>query len=131
MITNFKIFENKDKGKDVLYTLKTKAIHYINVGRFYDKSTSIGRQYNVNVIYDGEFSDTGYNAILSIETTPGSWYIKTLEDNGALDFDRISIQGDNWYCDNWKDVCDELKEDVLPILDTLIETMVDSKRYNI
>jgi len=85
MITKFKIFENKDRGKEIIYTFKNKAITYSGEKVYY---------YNVNIIYNDN-SSMGYDYILSIQGTPGSWYIKTLLEGNSKYANKFSIQGDD------------------------------------
>lgn len=109
MITNFKIFEKQDKGEEVVYTLNTKAI---SEGEY---------EYNVNITKAND------KYVLSIENTPGSWYLETLLDEpNALYFDTLSIDGNDWKIGNWREVAKELKE-LIPNLNTL----TDIKKYNL
>ncbi len=112
MITRFKIFEINDKGDNVIYTLKTKAKSISNTKTY---------EYNVNIL------NSKNGLTLSIETTPGAWYIKTLlEEPSALNYDKLSISGSEWMCDNWSDIAKELIG-VLPKL----ELMVQADKYNL
>jgi hypothetical protein len=112
-----KKYEKIDRNRKVIYTLKTKAYS----GKDY--------YYNVNIISDNDNSmvKKGYKYILSIENTPGSWYIKTLLEGNSMNSSVISIQGNEWFCYNWDEIMKELKEDVLPYL----ETYDDVEKYNL
>jgi len=115
MITKFKIYEATDRGEEIIYTLKTQAI-----------STSVSNtyKYNVNIL---ETEDIGHGKYtLSIETTPGCWYVSTLMENDRRYSKSFSIQGDDWLCENWRDIMKELIE-ILPKLDILTQT----KKYNL
>jgi len=107
MITQFKMYEKIDRGETVLYTLKTKAKTY---------SESEVYEYDVNILE----GDSGL--VLSIQSTPGSWYIETLLD--TVNYDKLSISGSDWTCDNWTEVSKELVE-ILPKL----ELMLQAKKY--
>jgi hypothetical protein len=119
MITKFKIFEDKDRGTEIIYTFKNKAITFGREKPYY---------YNVNILYFDKPSmiKNGYDYVLSIQGTPGSWYVKTLLEGNSKHSNIFSIQGDDWYCDNWQDIYKELIE-ILPILDTMRAT----KKYNL
>lgn len=118
MITKFKIFEKNDKGKEIIYTFINKAITKSEYGKMEWK-------YDVNILLEKPMMyDNGYKYILSIESTPGAWYVNTLLDQQS-NSNRISIQGD-WYCDNWQEIMEELLE-ILPSLDS----MIYSKKYNL
>jgi hypothetical protein len=116
MIKKFKIFESI-REQEILYTLKTKA-----------KTTSGDKVYEYDVVfYKGEYDDEYGGLVLSIETTPGSWYLSTLLENDNIRYqDEISISGSDWMCDNWKDVISEVFE-ILPTL----EILISAKKYNI
>jgi len=110
MIKNFKIFEKTDKGKEIIYTFKTKSISYVG---------------NKTYEHDIYITEGKSSFILSISTTPGSWYVETLLE-GDTTQPRLSIQGNDWYCDNWQDVMEELLE-ILPEL----EMRKDANKYNL
>lgn len=129
MITEFKIFENKDKGSNVIYTLKTKAETLSN-NKIY--------KYNVNITLDNKKTELfqklradGYDLVLSIEGTPGSWYLKTLLDSSTLKYsNRISIHGNYWYCVNWQEIYKELIE-IEPFLLDIADSYEDAEKYNL
>jgi len=101
MINNTKL----DKGKEIIYTFKVKAESsspsYNNIPSqniFLTKGKPIGE-------------DRFNGVILSIENTPGSWYLETLyffSHPSAIDYDTMSINGE-WRCTNWIEIMNELK----------------------
>lgn len=120
MITQFKIFENtpippkQDRGEEIVYTLKTKAITYGD--EVYE--------YTVNII-TGNIDDEYNGLCLSIETTPGCWYLSTLLPSTRY-YDKISISGNDWMCENWSDIMNELEE-ALPEL----KMIMTADKYNL
>jgi len=119
MITKYKIFEATERGKEIVYTLNTKAITY---------SGSAVYKYNVNILQGGsEYPDKYDHLILSVEGTPGSWYISTLMEHGSFYRNKAVIDGgQNWTVDNWDEVSKEFLE-ILPELKVRIE----ANKYNL
>ena len=100
---HLKTYEALNKGKEVIYTFKTKAklptiysydIHILQGDPKYDKYKYKGYEG-----YDG--------LILSIDTTPGSWYVSTFLDKPYGD--TISINGSEWICINKREIVKELR----------------------
>jgi len=114
-----KYFENKNKGSDIIYTFKTKAISHGNKEDY---------TYNVHILKgDTKYPDKFGNFVLSIESTPGSWYVSTLMDSGSFYRNTAVIDGgQNWTVDNWDEVSKEFFE-ILPKL----EMMVQADKYNL
>jgi hypothetical protein len=91
-----------DKGDQIVHTLTVKA-----------KSNS-KHEYPVHITQGkklrGDYQFKGL--ILSIEDTPGSWYIDTLFNFStppAISYPEISIHGRDWLCVNWQEVMKELR----------------------
>jgi len=104
MITKFKIFEAID-NQEIVYTLKTKA-------------KSGNYEYTVNILKQiDKYSKIFGIYILNIENTPASWYLSTILDN-CIKLDKISIQGNDWLCDNWQEIIKELLE-IYPYLEKI------------
>jgi len=117
---NLKTFENfTERGKDIIYTLNTKAITY---------SGNKVYEYNVHILAGvDQFPDEYDNLILSVEGTPGAWYISTLMEYGSFYHDKAVIDGgQNWTIDNWSEVSKEFLE-ILPELKIRIE----ANKYNL
>lgn len=110
---HLKLFEEVDRGKEIVYTLKTKAI---SLG---DKKNY---EYNVNIIQgERKFPDEYDSLILSIQETPGAWYVSTLMDGDSFYRDKAVIDGGlRWYVDNWADISKEFLE-ILPELKAKIK----------
>jgi hypothetical protein len=91
-----------DKGNEIVHTFETQVID--------DKL----RKHIVHIT-QGKLlkSQERFNGlILSIEDTPGAWYIETLytfHGEDSLNWERHSIWG-NWECINWREVMNELKD---------------------
>jgi hypothetical protein len=117
-LKNYKNFlnESKSKGKEIVYTFKNKSYSLSD-----DKTKK--HDYNVHILKnfeDDEKYDFGYdNLILSIESTPGSWYVSTLLENydkdsekdTSPDFDYFVIDGgQKWYGYNKHAIMKELIE---------------------
>jgi len=119
MITKYKIFENIDRGKDIVYTFRTKAITH---------SKNRDYEYNVNIILsEDKYSDKFGKFILSVEGTPGAWYLSTLIENDSFSHNKAIIDGgQNWTIDNWDEVSKEFHE-IYPRL----EMMIQANKYNI
>ena len=119
MITKFKIYEAKDRGKEIVYTFKTKAKTYSKTEVY---------EYNVNILLSEDEYSNKYGAfILSIEGTPGSWYLSTLIEGDSFSHDKAIIDGgQNWTIDNWSEVSKEFHE-IYPRLEMMIQT----NKYNI
>lgn len=87
----------KSKGHDIVYTFKEKAISYS------DEDRSVVYKYTVHLLQGNNKYDLSnghsYNGlIISIEDTPGSWYVSTYlhyTENDRLDYG--SINGDWLY----------------------------------
>ena len=99
-----KKYEEKKKGQDVVHTLKTKA----KSGEY---------EYDVHILQgEAKYDETNgysYNGlVISIDTTPGSWYVSTfLHYNPGFVHNKIVIDGgQNWVVDNGLEVENELKE---------------------
>ena len=97
-------YEETKRGQEVVYTFKTKAksgpyeynIHLLQGDPRYDKTN--GHSYN--------------GLILSIDTTPGSWYVATYlhySPNSKYS-NTISISGNDWICTNRREITEELLE---------------------
>lgn len=115
-----KTFENKSRGKEIVYTFKTKAITH---------SEKTHYTYNVHILkHDSKFSSDKFgNFLLSIENTPAVWYVSTLMDSGSFYRNYAVIDGgQNWIVDNWSEVSKEFFE-IFPKL----EMMVQSDKYNL
>lgn len=103
---NFINESNTDKGKKIIYSFKTKA---------YSKESPHGDIYthNVQLTQGKPIGNDMFNGIvLSIQNTPGSWYLDTLynfHNPSSTEYDTMSIYG-NWICTNWSDIMDELKD---------------------
>lgn len=131
MITEFKIFEKKDKGSNVIYTLKTKAETFSN-SNIYKYDVNIILDYKSDSDFYQKLRKEGYDLILSIEGTPASWYLKTLlYDSPNLKYsNRISIQGNYWYCENWQEIYKELIE-IEPFLLDIADSYENAEKYNL
>jgi hypothetical protein len=108
-----KTYEERNKGYEVVYTFKAKAIS----GKY---------EYAVHILYNDDRKDfvrkdgTNYdetnghsydNLSISIATTPGMWYVATfLHYNPNDHSDKIHIDGDNWICTNRWEIENELKD---------------------
>lgn len=108
-----KTYEERNKGKDVVYTFKAKAIsgkyeyavHILNDDKRQDNVRKDGTNYDET---NGHSYD---NLVISIDTTPGMWYVATfLHYNEGDKGDTISIQGNDWICTNRIEIEEELKE---------------------
>ena len=107
-----KTYEEKSKGNNIVYTFKTKA-------------KSGKNEYDVHLLKgNSEYDNTNgysYNGlILSIDNTPGSWYVSTfLHYNPNNKHDTITIDGgSNWIVENGLEIEKELKywiENIYPI----------------
>lgn len=92
------------KGNKIIGKLKTKAIH---INRRWDRKKSESDVFiTQGCLIDKQFK----GLILSIDDTPGAWYIDTLFHWGepAIHYNEISING-NWICINWQEIVSELK----------------------
>ena len=114
-------YEEKKMGQDVVYTFKTKAksgkyeydIHLLQGNPKYD---------NTNVY--------SYNGlVLSIDTTPGGWYVSTfLHYNPSNQYNNtISISGNDWICTNRR----EIREELLEWLENVYPVYQDLNKYNL
>jgi len=118
-----KTYEEKSRGEEIVYTFKTKAI------------SGNGYEYNVHLLEGNPKYDTtngiSYNGlVLSIEGTPGSWYVATFLHNqpGCQYGNEIMIDGgQNWKCINKQEIIKELKY----WLDNYFIAWKESKKYNI
>lgn len=102
-----KTFENfsdpkMDKGKEIIYTFTKQAITSENGDKEF--------KHNVYLIKGKALKDDKFGGIiLSVEDTPGSWYLDTIFNySSSLNYDTMSINGD-WVCVNWKEIMTELK----------------------
>jgi hypothetical protein len=117
-----KSYEEKRRGNEIVYTFTTKA-------------KSGEHQYTVHILQDDpkydETNGHSYNGLaLSIDDTPACWYVSTLlhySDPPIINFDKISISGSYWMCDNWREIGEELKSWVANIY----PHYEDLKKYNI
>ena len=102
--------EAQDKGMNVVYTFKTKAqTEELN---YHDRGEKI-HEHNVHIIQGKPVGEDKFNGlILSIEDTPGYWYLSTLlEEPSALNYNEIAIDGGaKWYCTNWQEIAKELEQ---------------------
>lgn len=99
-----KTYEEKSKGEEIVYTFKTKAKADIY-------------EYDVHLLQgDPKYDETnGYSysgLILSIDNTPGSWYVSTfLHYHPNKTHNKIIIDGgNNWVVENGLEIEKELKE---------------------
>ena len=111
MIKNFKLFESKSKGKEILYTFKTKA--KINNGK---------KEYTVHILDSNDNYNLG-KYIISIDGSPGAWYVDTFLENRN---DIIHLMGNEWVVTGGFKIYDELVY-ILPKL----EKIKKAKKYNI
>ena len=93
--------EAKDRGREIIHTLKTKA------ESTYEGKSS--KKYNVNIIPTRYSTKDKYNGmVLSIEGTPAHWYLDTLfGDTNWKTQKNISIQGQEWWCTNYNVIMKE------------------------
>lgn len=108
---HIKSFERISRGKEVIHTLNTKA-----------KSKQY--EYTVDILQGESKYDTLDGLILSIDTTPGSWYVSTFLENPG---NEISISGNDWICTNKQEITKELKA----WLENEYPMWKDSKKYNV
>lgn len=99
---HLKTYEEKSKNKEIVYTFKTKAIS--------SESPEGKYEYTIHLLQGDPKYTHDYNGlVLSIDKTPGSWYLDTFLEYGSdYDGDLISISGDDWYCTNRKEIMEEL-----------------------
>lgn len=102
--------EAMDKGKPIIYTFKTEAL----TGDWIRMNDANLRSSSVHLIQGKALrGDPFGGVILSIQDTPGSWYVDTIvgeEGKPAAIHDRtIQINGPHWICTNWQDIMGELK----------------------
>lgn len=118
MITKFKIFESVT-DREVIYTFKTKAITH---------GENKDYEYTVKILQGkSEFHDDFDHMILSVENTPGSWYLSTLMEHDSFHKSYAVIDGgSNWTIDNWDKISKEFFE-ILPKLEMIIQT----NKYNL
>lgn len=106
--------ESKDKGSEIIYTFKNKVYTLDYEGN----KKSIYNVYLIKNFNDDKKYDFGYdNLVLSIESTPGSWYVSTLLENydkdsekdTSSDFDYFVIDGgQRWIAYNKHSIMKEL-----------------------
>lgn len=111
-VKNFKQFVNEqklNKGRTVIYQFSTQAI---SRDTKWDKKDEFST-HNVYLTRGDKLKDDKFNGvILSIEDTPGAWYVDTLyeyHNPPAIDYDTMSIYG-TWICTNWSEIMKELKK---------------------
>jgi len=106
--------EAQDKGKEIVYTFNTKA--QTEELKYRDRGEKV-YEHPVHIIKGERLRDDKFNGlILSIQDTPGSWYLETLVDGyggrpSALNYNEMAIDGGaKWYCTNWSEIAAELKQ---------------------
>lgn len=111
-VMNFKQFVNEsklDKGRTIIYQFNTQAITRDTKWNKKDDFST----HNVYLTRGEKLKDDKFNGvILSIEDTPGSWYVDTLyefHNPPAIEYNTMSISG-NWICTNWGEIMSELKK---------------------
>jgi hypothetical protein len=123
MITKFKLYEEKSRDKEIVYTFKTKAV------------SSGNYEYPIHLLEGNPKFDTtngiSYNGlVISIDKTPGSWYVATFLHNqpGSQYGNDIMIDaGQNWKCTNKQEIIKELKY----WLDNYFIGWKEGKKFNI
>jgi hypothetical protein len=104
---HLKSYEALSRGKEIVYTFKEKAITVSGNNRY---------EYTVHLLQDNPKYDNtkgySYNGlVISIDTTPGSWYVSTyLHYNPDNDSDWGSISGNEWLYSNRRNIKRELLE---------------------
>ena len=99
-----KSYEEKSKGKEVVYTFKNKAksdkyeytVHLLQSESKYDETN--GHSYN--------------GLVISIDDTPASWYVSTFLHYNPNDYSDYTVidGGSNWTVTNMLNIRRELKE---------------------
>jgi len=101
------ISEITERGKEVIYEFKTDAITEIQDSRD-------GKQYRHPVYLiggDPKYAPIYNGVVLSINNTPGSWYVDTLMEGNARNSNIMYIDfGQKWICSNWSEIMKELNE---------------------
>jgi len=99
--------EITERGKEVIYKFKTDAITETMGSRD-------GKQYSHPVyLIEGnpKYAPIYNGVVLSINNTPGSWYVDTLMEGDAKNNDIMYIDyGAKWICSNWSEIMKELNE---------------------
>ena len=117
-----KKYEEKSRGQKIVYTFNTKAIcgkyeyaiHLLQGSPKFDRTDGIS--------YDG--------LVISIDTTPASWYVATFLHNqpDSQYGDEIMIDGgQNWKCTNKQEIIKELKN----WINNYYIIWKESKKYNL
>ena len=117
-----KTYEEKSRGKEIVYTFKTKAIS----GKY---------EYTVHLLEGKPDIDTtdgiSYGGlVISIDNTPGSWYVATFlhySPGSQYGNDIVIDGGQNWRCTNKQEIIKELKY----WLDNYFIAWKESKKYNL
>jgi len=116
-----KTFEEKSKGQEIIYTFKTKA----KSGKY---------DYTIHILqgkpkYD-ETNGYSYNGlVISIDSTPGSWYISTFlhYTPDSKYKNTIHINGNDWVVTNGREIAEELED----WLKYQYPVYKDVKKYNL
>ena len=121
---HLKTYESQSKGRDIIYTFNAKARTLTEFGKY---------EYTVHLLQGNSKVDNndGYSydgLVISIDDTPGSWFVSTfLHYNSILNIsDKINIDG-SWTCTNRR----EIREELLEWLKNEYPTWKASKQYNL
>lgn len=118
---HLKTYEAINRDKKIVYTFNTKA------------KTNGGNEYNVHLLQgDPKYDETNgysYNGlVISIDNTPGSWYVSTFLHYTADNYSNIiHISGDDWICTNRLDIVSELRY----WINNFYQVWKDSDKYNL